>query len=362
MKAAVVNAVGGGFSVEEISIAAPIGREVLVDIKAAGLCHTDHTVATIDIGYAMPSVLGHEVAGVVAGVGPSVTSVAVGDHVVGCLAQSCGGCARCLDGRPLQCQRPEATLRAAGQPPRLSREGAEVSQFLGLGGFAEQALIHENQLVTIAKEAPFPQAALLGCGVLTGAGAVLNTANVRAGDSVVIIGVGGVGINAVSGAVLAGASRIIAVDVEDRRLEAATRFGATQVINSAKEDVVEAVSAITRTGADYVFDFVGTTAVASSCLSMLAVGGGLYLVGVADPAADVPVNIVSSVLRQTRVQGVSLGSSNFKRDIPFYADLYLQGRMNLDDLVSLEISLEQIEDGYARMKDPAITRAVVTSF
>jgi S-(hydroxymethyl)glutathione dehydrogenase/alcohol dehydrogenase len=162
--------------------------------------------------------------------------------------------------------------------------------------------------------------------------------------------------------VLAGASTIIAVDVEDLRLEAATRFGATHVINSAKEDVVEAVSAITRTGADYVFDFVGTTAVASSCLSMLAVGGGLYLVGVADPAADVPVNIVSSVLRQTRVQGVSLGSSNFKRDIPFYADLYLQGRMNLDDLVSLEISLEQIEDGYARMKDPAITRAVVTSF
>ena len=362
MKAAVVNAVGGGFSVEAISIAAPIGREVLVDIKAAGLCHTDHTVATIDIGYAMPSVLGHEVAGVVAGVGPSVTSVAVGDHVVGCLAQSCGGCARCLDGRPLQCQRPEATLRAAGQPPRLSREGAEVSQFLGLGGFAEQALIHENQLVTIAQEAPFPQAALLGCGVLTGAGAVLNTANVRAGDSVVIIGVGGVGINAVSGAVLAGASRIIAVDVEDRRLEAATRFGATHVINSAKEDVVEAVSAITRTGADHVFDFVGTAAVAQSGISMLAVGGGLYLVGVADPAASVPVSIVDSVLRQTRVQGVALGSSNFKRDIPYYTDLYLQGRLNLDDLVSLEISLSEIEDGYARLKDPAITRIVITSF
>jgi S-(hydroxymethyl)glutathione dehydrogenase / alcohol dehydrogenase len=362
VKAAVVNAVGGGFSVEEISIAAPIGREVLVDIKAAGLCHTDHTVATIDIGYAMPSVLGHEVAGVVAGVGPSVTSVAVGDHVVGCLAQSCGGCARCLDGRPLQCQRPEATLRAAGQPPRLSREGAEVSQFLGLGGFAEQALIHENQLVTIAQEAPFPQAALLGCGVLTGAGAVLNTANVRAGDSVVIIGVGGVGINAVSGAVLAGASRIIAVDVEDQRLEAATRFGATHVINSAKEDVVEAVSAITRTGADHVFDFVGTAAVAQSGISMLAVGGGLYLVGVADPAASVPVSIVDSVLRQTRVQGVALGSSNFKRDIPYYTDLYLQGRLNLDDLVSLEISLSEIEDGYARLKDPAITRIVITSF
>ena len=357
-----MNAVGGGFSVEDISIAAPIGREVLVDVKAVGLCQTDHTIATIDMGYAMPSVLGHEVAGVVAGVGPSVTSVAVGDHVVGCLAQSCGVCARCLDGRPLRCQRPEATLRAADEPPRLSREGAAVSQFVGLGGFAEQALIHENQLVTISKEAPFPQAALLGCGVLTGAGAVLNTANVRAGDSVVIIGTGGVGLNAVSGAVLAGASTIIAVDVDDLRLSAATRFGATHAINSATEDVVEAVSAITATGADHVFDFVGTAAVACSGISMLAVGGGLYLVGVADPAATVPVSIVGSVLRQTRVQGVTLGSSNFKRDIPYYADLYLQGRMNLDDLVSVEISLSDIEDGYARLKDPAVTRVVITSF
>jgi S-(hydroxymethyl)glutathione dehydrogenase / alcohol dehydrogenase len=362
VKAAVVNAVGGGFSVEEVSIAAPIGREVLVDVKAAGLCHTDHTVATVDIGFPLPSVLGHEVAGVVAAVGPSVTGVAVGDHVVGCLAQSCGVCARCLDGRPLQCQRPEATLRAAEQPPRLSRGGAAVSQFLGLGGFAEQALIHENQLVTVSKETPFPQAALLGCGVLTGAGAVLNSANVRAGDSVVIIGVGGVGINAVSGAVLAGASKIVAVDIEDRRLEAATRFGATHVINSATDDVVEAVSAITATGADHVFDFVGTAAVAQSGISMLGVGGGLYLVGVADPGASVSVSVVDWVLRQTRVQGVTLGSSNFKRDIPYYSDLYLQGRFNLDDLVSLEISLSEIEDGYARLKDPAITRIVVTSF
>jgi S-(hydroxymethyl)glutathione dehydrogenase / alcohol dehydrogenase len=360
--AAVVNAVGSGFSVEDIAIAAPIGQEVLVDVKAVGLCHSDHTIATMDMGYAMPSVLGHEVAGVVVGVGPLVTSVGVGDHVVGCLAQSCGSCARCLDGRPLQCGHPEATLRGGNQPPRLSRDGEAISQIFGLGGFAEQALIHENQLVAIAKEVPFPQAALLGCGVLTGAGAVLNTANVRAGDSVVIIGAGGVGINAVSGAVLASASTIIAVDVEDQRLAAATRFGATHLINSATQDAVEAVSAITTTGADHVFDFVGTAAVASSGVSMLAVGGGLYLVGVADPAASVPVSIVSSVLRQTRVQGVNLGSSNFKHDIPFYADLYLQGRMNLDDLVSLKISLAEIEDGYARMKDPAITRTVITSF
>lgn len=362
MRAAVVNSLGSGFSIEDISIAAPIGREVLVDVKAAGLCQTDHTIASVDLGYAMPSVLGHEVAGVVAAVGPSVTAVELGDHVVGCLAQSCGGCARCLDGRPFQCLHPEATQRGGGEPPRLSRAGAPVSQIFALGGFAERALIHENQLVAISHDVPFPQAALLGCGVLTGAGAVLNTANVRAGDSVVIVGTGGVGLNAVSGAVLAGASTIIAVDIDDLRLETATRFGATHVVNSVTEEPVEAVLAITGAGVDHVFDFVGNSAVAASGASMLAVGGGLYLVGVADPAATVPVSIVASVLRQTRVQGVTLGSSNFKRDIPYYADLYRQGRMNLDDLVSREISLSEIDDGYAALKDPAVTRIVITSF
>jgi S-(hydroxymethyl)glutathione dehydrogenase/alcohol dehydrogenase len=358
----VVNSVGAGFGVEDISIAAPIGREVLVDVRAAGLCHTDHTIATVDLGYAMPSVLGHEVAGVIAAVGPSVTTVTVGDHVVGCLAQSCGGCARCLDGRPYQCPHPTATQRGAGEPPRLSRDGAPVSQVFALGGFAEQALIHENQLVAIPAGVPFPQAALLGCGVLTGAGAVLNTADVRAGDSVVVIGAGGVGLNAVSGAVLAGASTIVVVDINDLRLDAATRFGATHVVNSATTDPVAAVRDITGAGADHVFDFVGTAGVAVSGVSMLGVGGGLYLVGVADPAAAVGVNIVASVVRQTRVQGVTLGSSNFKRDIPYYADLYRQGRMNLDDLVSREISLSEIDEGYAALNDPAVTRTVVTSF
>jgi S-(hydroxymethyl)glutathione dehydrogenase / alcohol dehydrogenase len=362
VKAAVVNSVGGGFSIEDISIAAPIGREVLVDVKAAGLCKSDLTIASVELGYAMPSVLGHEVAGVVAAIGPGVISVKVGDHVVGCLAQSCGSCARCLDGRPFQCPHPDATQRSAGEPPRLSRDGVAVSQIFALGGFAEQALIHENQLVAVDAEMPFPQAALLGCGVLTGAGAVLNTADVRAGDSVVVIGAGGVGLNAVSGAVLAGASTIIAVDIDDLRLQAATRFGATHVVNSATCEPVDAVLAVAGAGVDHVFDFVGAAAVAQSGASMLAVGGSLYLVGVADPVAAVPVNIVSSVLRQTRIQGVTLGSSNFKRDVPYYADLYRQGRMNLDDLVSREISLSEIEDGYAGLKDPSLTRVVITSF
>jgi S-(hydroxymethyl)glutathione dehydrogenase / alcohol dehydrogenase len=267
-----------------------------------------------------------------------------------------------MDGRPFQCPHPAATERPSTAPPRLTRGGQPVSQIFALGGFAEQALVHENQLVTVGVDIPFPQAALLGCGVVTGAGAVLNTANVRAGDTVVIIGAGGVGLNAVSGAVIAGASKIVVIDIDDLRLAAASRFGATHVVNSVTADPVAEVLALTGAGADHVFDFVGSSAVAQSGIAMLAVGGGLYLVGVGDPADAVPLSIITSVLKQIRIVGVTLGSSNFKRDIPYFADLYRQGRMNLDDLVSREIALDDIESGYAALKDPAITRVVVTSF
>jgi S-(hydroxymethyl)glutathione dehydrogenase/alcohol dehydrogenase len=192
MKALVLNALGHGFDFEDVEIASPMGREVLVDVQASGLCHTDLLFATHDI-VPTPSVLGHEVAGIVAAIGPDVAHFRVGDHVVGSLARSCGGCARCMSGRPFQCQHPESTLRRPSEAPRLSRNGSGLFQGFGLGGFAERALIHENQLVVVPQEMPFAQAALLGCGVVTGAGSVLNTANVRAGDSVVIFGAGGLG-------------------------------------------------------------------------------------------------------------------------------------------------------------------------
>jgi S-(hydroxymethyl)glutathione dehydrogenase/alcohol dehydrogenase len=209
---------------------------------------------------------------------------------------------------------------------------------------------------------PFPQAALLGCGVVTGAGAVLNTANVCAGDTVVIFGAGGVGLNAVSGARIAGASRIVVIDIQAKRLDEAQRFGATDVIDSTKTKPVEAVRDLLPGGADHVFDFVGLKAVAEQGLAMLCVGGGLYLVGVAKPDVEIALNIVSAIGGQQRVQGVNLGSTNFKRDIPMYAALYLQGRMNLDDLVSKRISLREVNDGYAALKDGSLNRVVVTSF
>jgi len=361
MKALVVNALGGGFDLEDVDIASPIGREVLVDVQASGLCHTDLLFATHDI-VPMPAVLGHEVAGIVAEVGPDIAHFRVGDHVVGSLAQSCGSCTRCLSGRSFQCQHPESTLRRPTDPPRLSRHGVGLFQGLGLGGFAERALIHENQLAVVPKELPFAQAALLGCGVVTGAGAVLNTAQVSAGDTVVIFGAGGVGLNAISGALIAGASRILVLDIQPKRLEAAKQFGATDVIDSTKTKPVEAVRGLLPGGADHVFDFVGLKAVAEQGFAMLGVGGGLYLVGVAKPEVNLDLNIFDAIGGQKRVQGVNFGSTNFKHDIPMYAELYLQGRMNLDDLVSKRIALCDVNEGYAALKDGSLNRVVVTSF
>ncbi len=361
MKALVVNALGRGFDLEDVEIAAPLGREVLIEVHASGLCHTDLLFATHDI-VPMPAVLGHEVAGIVAAVGPDVAQVHIGDHVVGSLAQSCGSCARCQSGHSFQCQHPEATLRRPTDSPRLSRAGVALFQGLGLGGFAERALIHENQLAVLPKEMPFAQAALLGCGAVTGAGAVLNTANVQAGETVVIFGAGGVGLNAVSGARIAGASRIVVIDIQPNRLDAARRFGATDVIDSSKTNPVEAVQDLLPGGADHVFDFVGLKAVAEQGLAMLGVGGGLFLVGVAKPEVNLDLNIFDAIGGQKRVQGVNFGSTNFKHDIPMYAELYLQGRMNLDDLVSKRIALRDVNDGYAALKDGSLNRVVVTSF
>lgn len=361
MKALVVNALGRGFDFEGVQIAAPIGREVLVNVQASGLCHTDLLFATNDI-VPTPAVLGHEVAGIVAAVGTDVTQVRIGDHVVGSLAQACGTCARCLSGRPFQCKYPESTLRRPSDAPRLSRQGVGLFQGFGLGGFAERSLIHENQLAVVPKEIPFPQAALLGCGGVTGAGAVLNTANVSAGDAVVIFGAGGVGLNAVSGACIAGATRIIAIDIKTKRLEEARRFGATDVIDSTKTKPVEAVRDLFPGGVDHVFDFVGQKSVAEQGLAMLGVGGGLYLVGVDKPEVEFGVNIFNAIAGQKLVQGVNFGSTNAKRDIPMYAELYLQGRMNLDDLVSIRISLREVNEGYTALEDGSLTRVVVTSF
>lgn len=275
MKASISRGIGHGFTVADVQIADPAGQEVLVDVRASGLCATDLSIVTHDAGlaYPFPAVLGHEIAGVAVQVGPAVRGVRVGDHVVGSLIQYCGACRACLAGRQFECSDTGATVQHEGGS-RLNAQGDPVYQGSGLGGFAEMALVHENQLAVIPDDVPFPQASLLGCGTITGAGAVINTAKVRPGESVVVIGTGGVGLNAISGALIAGATTIVAVDIVDAKLDLAKRFGATHTVNSASVDVVAAVQEITHGGADHVFEVIGLPATQRTAIEVAGINGG----------------------------------------------------------------------------------------
>ncbi len=366
MKAAVLNHLDGTFQIEEIDIDEPRGREVLVEVKASGLCHSDLHFAEQDFGVPLPAVLGHELAGIVVAIGPEVREFSVGDHVVGSLIQFCGHCPACIGGRTYQCFHPEETLRGDhdhDHPHRLTRSGAGVSQVFGTGAFAERALVHENQLATVPKEMPFAQASLLGCGTITGAGAAINTASVRPGETVAVIGIGGVGLNVISGAKLAGAARIIAVDRQPQKEELARKFGATDFIDASKVDSVAKIRELTGGGVDHAFEVVGLKATSEQAIQMARKGGGAYLIGVHSPTSTIDLNVTIDLLtRQVDVRGVYMGSTNIKNDIPLYASLYLQGKLNLDDLISKEISLEEINEAYTELKGGSIARSVITTF
>jgi len=363
MKAAVLRQFDGVFGVENVTLADPVGREVVVDVKGSGLCHSDLHFAENDYGYPLPQVLGHEVAGVVAEVGPDVTEFTVGDHVVGSLIQFCGHCEACLAGRTYQCRHPHETLRGGDQPSRITAAGEPLVQMWGLGGFAERSLAHENQLVKIPDDVPFPQAAILGCGTITGAGAAINTARVRPGDTVAVVGLGGVGLNVINGARVAGASRIVAVDVQPAKFELARKFGATDTVNSAAVDAVETVRDLTGGGVDIAFEVVGLRETSELAVQLVGVGGAVYVIGLSKPGTKIEVDpLVDLLTLQKRVQGVYMGSTNIKHDIPMYARLYLDGRINLDDLISREITIAEINDAYAELKGGAIARSVITSF
>lgn len=361
MKAVVVEAIGGGFRIEDVSIADPIGEEVLVEVRASGLCRTDLSVSNHRHDHPVPAVFGHELAGIVTKVGPEVTEFTVGDHVVGSLIQFCGRCGNCLEDRSFQCLDRDVTLRSDDEPSRLTRADGDVAQGFGLGAFAQQALVHSNQLVKIADEMPFPQAALLGCGGLTGTGAVLNQARVRHGESVVIVGAGGVGLNGVNGAVIAGAYPIIVVDVAEEKLDKARAFGATHTVNSMETDPVASVREITGGGADHVFDFVGIGAVQEQGIAMLGKGGGLYLIGVT-PGQKMTVDGRALLQGQNSITGIHMGSGVLKRDVPAYVEMYLQGKLKLDGMISKEIGLDEVGAGYESLKDPSVTRVVITRF
>ncbi len=363
MKAAVIKHVGDKFEIETVQIAKPEGREVLVEVKASGLCHTDLHFASHEFGVPMPAVFGHEVAGVVVEVGPQVREFAVGDHVVACLIQYCGHCESCLAGRTYQCKHPEETVRSADQSSRLTLEGQPLTSVFGTAGFAEKTLVHENQLAKVPDSIPFPQACVLGCGTVTGAGAAINTAAVKPGDTVAVIGIGGVGLNVISGAKLAGATRIIAIDVQPGKFDLAKKFGATDVIDSSTVDPVEQVVALTQGGVDHAFEVVGLKQTSEQALRMTRVGGGAYLIGVHKPNSRIEISVMEEfIASQRRIQGVLMGSSNIKHDIPMYAELYLQGKLNLDDLISQEINISEINEAYEELKHGKIARSVITSF
>lgn len=364
MRAAVLRRAGAPLEFLDVEIDAPRGREVLVEVRASGICHSDVGAAGILPDIMMPVILGHEVSGVVLAVGPQVQSLSIGDHVVACEIRHCGNCADCVSGRSYRCTRVDLTERGAEEPSRVSWGGEPVTQFSHLGGFAEQILVHENNLVAVPDELPFDVAAILGCGVVTGAGAAINTAQVRVGDTVAVIGCGGVGLSVIQGASLAGARRIIAIDIAAEKLELASRFGATDFVDARDGDAVAKVRAITDgVGVDHAFEVAGHTATARQAIEMSRATGSAYLIGVPDPSEVLELHVFDELMMPKKsVRMVYMGSSNFRYDIPLFAELYLQGRFNLDDLVAERIDLSEISRGFDNIHDGRVARTVITSF
>lgn len=361
MKAAVMLQVGAPLEIRDIEIDEPLDHEVVVTVKASGLCHSDlHTMRT-DFGWPVPMVLGHEVSGVVEAIGRDVTDVKVGDHIVANLISSCGRCANCMKAIPTNCTNPGAIRREAGQRSRYTMDGMPVAQIGDIGGFAEKILVHERNLVPVDHTIPFDRAALLGCGVITGIGAVKNAAGVRFGDTVAVFGCGGVGLNVVQGAAISGASHVIAIDLQVAKLDLARKFGATETINPAAEaDVVGRVREIVgKGGVDYAFEVIGLPQTVQQAIDVTDTGGSAYVVGKLKPGSTATLTSGDLLRGNKKLSGVFMGATVAGVDIPLYAQLYQQGRLNLDDLVSETIHLEQINEGYERLENGETARSVI---
>ena len=360
MRAAVLHPETAGLRVEPVDVAAPGAEEVLVRTAATGLCHTDFHFVDGSWPISRPCVLGHEGAGVVEAVGADVGDFEVGDHVVTCLSIGCGECVICIGGRSFLCVEGDSLrTRPADQPPRLSLGGRELHQFVGLATFAERMLVHRRALVRIRRDMPLDRAALLGCGVLTGTGAVFRTAGVRPGSSVVVVGCGGIGMAAVQAARIAGAALVIAVDTEPRKLAWAVEFGATHTVDPADGDPVEQVHELTGGGAEFTFEAIGLPGTVEQCVAMAARGGTATAIGMMPHGARVEFDGAELFFHGKRLQGSLMGSNVFRRDVPQLVDLYLDGRLRLDEMVSLRFDLDHINEGYEAMLAGEVVRAVV---
>ena len=362
MKAAVLYKANLGLEVVDVKQDGPLAGEARVRVKAAGVCHSDWHIMNGDWPLPLPMVLGHEAAGVVETVGAGVSHVKAGDHVIFSFRPHCGRCLYCSLGRSILCDGHNDTPRWVmfDGSHRLRHNGDGINQMARLGTFAEQVVCPAEQLVPIRKEMAWPQAALLGCCVPTGVGAVTRCAAVEAGASVLVIGCGGVGLNVVQGARLAGAGTIVACDLLDTKLEFAQQFGATHVVNGSKSNVVEYARSLTAgRGVDYAFDAIGGEATTLQILEAIRPGGTAVIVGMAAMAVRAPIMPYAMALQEKCLKGTIYGSVRPDLDFPWLVDMYLQRRLKLDELVSRTYRLEEINEGFAALRSGQVARGVV---
>lgn len=349
--------------VVEVDLAPPGRDEVLVKVMAAGICHSDLSIINGDRPRATPIVLGHEAAGIVQQVGEGVTDLQVGDHVVLLFVPSCGHCLPCAEGTPVQCE-PAAAANMAGTlltgERRLSENGNPIHHFVGLAAFAEHTVVARQAVQKIDERIPFDVAALFGCAVMTGVGTVVNAAGVQPGQSVAVVGMGGVGLSAILGALAAGATQVVAIDIADDKLEAAKRFGATHTVNARDADAVEQVRSITRGGVHHALEMVGAVAGLELAYKVTRKGGNTITVGlprVSDQIFSFPSSHM--VAEERTLKGSYMGSCIPRRDVPRYMALYEAGRLPVEQLVTGYLQLDQINEGFDRLARGEAIRQII---
>jgi S-(hydroxymethyl)glutathione dehydrogenase / alcohol dehydrogenase len=357
MKAAILREVGQPLSIEDVEINKPGPHEVLIRTVAAGVCHSDLHFLEGAYPYPLPAVLGHESAGVVEQVGSEVRTVKPGDHVITCLSAYCGHCDQCLTGHLSLCDSPD-TKRHVDDAARLTQRGTPLNQFLNLSSFAEQMLIHEHACVAIRKDMPLDRAALIGCAVTTGIGAIIHSSNVRPGETVAVIGCGGVGLAAVAGAAIAGAGRIIAIDRIASKLELAKTFGATDVVDASAADPVQAVIDLTGGGVHHAIEAIGLKVTAEQSFAMLRRGGTATIIGMIPVGTMIELH-GAAFLAEKKIQGSLMGSNRFPVDMPRFVDFYMNGKLDLDRMISRRIALDGVNDALAELKRGEVARSVI---
>src|SRR5688500_152184 len=355
VKGVVARSKGAPVTVETVVVPDPGPGEAVVDIQACGVCHTDLHYREGNINDDFPFLLGHEAAGVVAAVGEGVTNVAVGDYVILNWRAVCGQCRACAKGKPWYC----FDTHHAAQLMTLA-DGTALSAALGIGAFAEKTLVHSGQCTKVDPAAPPTAAGLLGCGVMAGVGAAMNTGAVKRGESVAVFGCGGVGDAAIAGAKLAGATTIIAVDLDDRKLEWARQFGATHTVNSKETDAVEAIKGLTGGfGVDVAIDAVGHPKVFEQAFYARDLAGRVVMVGVPTPDMTIQLPAIEVFGRGGAIKSSWYGDCLPSRDFPMLIDLYLQGRFDLEDFVSETVGIDGVEEAFEKMHRGEVLRSVV---